>query len=135
MRNKQRYLARIQLATYDESKVLVLSNFRGSQTEPYQCEVEIYSEGFGYKGTFYFDNYVHFVSALEQMSRNLTGTAELRENYKEQMIKLELTNLGHVLVSGTIEQYGDHAQELSFGFKTDQTCLMQFSKELRMVVE
>jgi len=132
---KQGNIAKIQLATHDKAKVLVLSNFSGTQAEPYQCEVEINSEGFGYKGTFYFDNYSEFVIALEHMSTNLVGTAELRENYKEQIIKLELTNLGHVLVSGTIEQYVDHLQVLSFGFKTDQTCLTQFSKELRMVIE
>jgi hypothetical protein len=127
-------LSAVKLATNDKSKILVLSNFCGNQGDPYQCEVDVYSFGFGYKGSFYFDNYSEFVASLEKMSASLSGSAELRENYKDQYIKLEILKLGQVLVSGKIERHGDHSQTLSFGFKTDQTCLATFGKELRRVL-
>ena len=63
------------------------------------------------------------------------GTAELKEDYKERTIRLEISNLGHVLVSGIIEEYSGHTQQLNFGFKTDQTCLLSFSKDLRKIIE
>ena len=124
----------VQLATNDESKILILSNFVGSGGDPYQCDIEISSGGFGFKGAYYFDNYSSFIASIEKMSVNLSGSAKLREDYKEQEIKLEVLSLGHVLVSGKIEHHIDHRQLLSFGFKTDQVCLAQFGSDLRRVL-
>ena len=124
----------IQLVTNDDSKVLVLSSFSGNQREPHSCEVEIKSGEFGFCGLFYFDNFSGFTASIEEMSVKMTGIAELREDYKSQRIKLELTKLGHVSVSGKMEQHGDYIQALSFGFKTDQTCLAQFGRDLRKII-
>ena len=125
----------VPLTTYYDSKILVLSQFSGNQKDPHQCVVRVQSGGFGFEGNFYFDNYSRFTASVEQMAIENAGSAELREDYKEQAIKLEIMKLGHVLVSGIIEQYGDHSQVLRFGFKTDQTCLAQFGKDLRRVIE
>lgn len=135
MKSEYKNTASVQLLTNDESKVLVLSEFGGNQTVPYQCEVHISSMGFGFKGVFYFDNYLEFCASIEQMAAKLNGSAELKENYKDQAIKFEITNLGHVQVSGYLEHHSEHSQSLSFGFKTDQTCLAPFCKDLRKVLE
>ena len=135
MKDIQRNSFVVPLTTYDDSKILVLSQFSGNQKDPHQCVVRVQSGGFGFEGNFYFDNYSRFTASVEQMAIENAGSAELREDYKEQAIKLEILKLGHVLVSGVIEQYGDHSQVLRFGFKTDQTCLAQFGKDLRRVIE
>ena len=135
MKDIQRNSFVVPLTTYDDSKILVLSQFSGNQKDPHQCVVRVQSGGFGFEGNFYFDNYSRFTASVEQMAIENAGSAELREDYKEQAIKLEILKLGHVLVSGIIEQYGDHSQVLRFGFKTDQTCLAQFGKDLRRVIE
>lgn len=124
----------VQLVTNDDSKVLVLSSFSGNQREPHNCEVEIKSGAFGFRGLFYFDNFSDFTASIEEMSVKITGNAELREDYKNQGIKLELSKLGHVSVTGTMEQHGGYSQVLSFGFKTDQTCLAQFGRDLRKII-
>jgi len=68
------------------------------------------------------------------MALEMKGTAELKEDYKDQFIKLQISKLGHVLVCGKIEQYSGYTQTLSFGFKTDQTCLAKFGEDLRRVI-
>lgn len=128
-------LAGVHLLTNDESKTLILSAFVGNKIELYRCEVEVFSAGFGFKGDFYFDNFSEFVVSIERMSSSLSGSAELREIYQNQAIRLELLNLGRVLISGQIERHKEHSQTLSFGFITDQTCLMPFAKDLRKALD
>ena len=135
MNNTDRKTKVVELATNDGSKILVLSNFSGNQRDPHQCEVDVYSNGFGFKGTFYFDNYSEFFTSLEKMSVSLSGSAELCEDFKDQNIKLEILKLGQVLVSGKMEKHREHSQVLYFGFKTDQTCLALFSEDLRKVLD
>jgi len=125
----------ISLDTYNECKELVLSNFSGNQRKPHSCDVLLTSGAFGFKGIFYFDNFLEFTAAIENMDLYLNGSAELKEDYGVQFIKLELSKLGHVSVSGRFEQHDDHTQVLSFGFSTDQTCLASFGKRLRSIIE
>jgi len=42
--------------------------------------------------------------------------------------------MGHVIVEGTLQVYGDHMQRLEFEFRTDQTALGPFIKELADIV-
>ena len=134
MADTQRELAVVRLSTNDSLKLLVLSNFNGNQKQPYQCDLRIKSGAFGFDGRFWFDNFLNFISAIDGMDEKLTGFAELKEDYKDQYIKLEMSNLGHVLVSGSIEQHSGITQSLEFGFRTDQTCLSTFSRDLREIV-
>lgn len=134
MTNSSRDEIIVNLTTNDENKILVLSNFVGNQRDPYCCQVHLKSGSFGFIGIFYFDNFSVFVTSVERMTEEMAGSAELREDYKDQHITLELTELGHVVVSGVMERFDNISQKLIFGFKTDQTCLASFSRDLRNVL-
>ena len=135
MNEQERNKRVVNLATNDELKLLTFSNFNGNQRDPHHCDVKIISGRFSFQGGFYFDNFSEFTSSIENMAEKLVGTAELKEDYKDQSICLEVSSLGHVLVSGVIEEYSSHAKKLNFGFKTDQTCLSSFGKDLRKIIE
>ena len=120
----------IRLATQDSNKELVLSEF-----EAYRCLVHVVSRGFSYQGRMDFDNLAEFVQQVSDAEQLLSGVAVLREDFHDHYIKMKVTKLGHVVVSGTIIEYGEHTQRLEFEFVTDQTCLPQFAKQLRALVE
>ena len=90
MKDNQRNRIVVPLTTYDDTKILVLSEFTGNQKDPHQCVVRVKSGGFGFEGNFYFDNYSIFTASVEQMAIENAGSAELREDHKEQSIKLEI---------------------------------------------
>jgi len=124
----------VALKTNDEDKYLVLSQFEVFGGGAFKCRVTLKSRSFGYDGYAHFDNCIIFIEALESMSINLKGSAELKEDYNDHVLKFEVTNLGHVIVSGMFVEYSDHSQNMSFEFKTDQTCLLPFAKDLKVVV-
>ena len=120
----------IRLATRDPEKELVLSEF-----EQYRCLVNVVSGGFSYQGCMSFDNLAEFVRQVSAAEQLLSGTAILREDFHDHYLKMEVTKLGHVVVSGAIIEYGEHIQRLEFEFVTDQTCLPQFAKQLGSLIE
>ena len=124
----------VSLATNEFSKTLVFSNFNGGQRDPDQCEVQLRSGTFSFEGTFYFENLSEFTSSIGQMAEGKYGIAELREDHRNQFIRMELSESGDVVVIGIMEQHREFSQSLTFGFKTDQTCLALFARDLRKVL-
>jgi len=124
----------VTLLTNDEDKSLVLSQFEIFGGGSFKCKVTLKSRRFGYDGCLYFDNGVLFIEALESMAIKLKGRAELKEDYSDHLLKFEVTNLGHVIVSGLFVEYSEHSQNMSFEFKTDQTCLLPFANSLKGVI-
>ena len=124
----------ISLLTNEEYKTFQLTNFELFEKGSFKSDINIFSNGFGYKGTLFFDNGVEFIEKLSSMDENLSGSAELKENYYDQGIKFAMTDCGHVIVSGSIEKHSDCSQCLNFEFKTDQTCLEPFIGDLRRVL-
>jgi len=122
------------LKTNDEDKCLVFSQFEVFGGGVFKCRVNLKSRSFGYDGCAYFDNGRIFIEALESMSVNLKGSAELKEDYNDHVLKFEVTNLGHVIVSGMFVEYSDHSQNMTFEFKTDQTCLLPFVQDLKIAI-
>lgn len=125
----------VTLKTNDEDKCLVFSQFKVFGGASFKCRVNLKSRRFGYDGCVCFDNGRIFIEALETMSINLKGSAELKEDYNDHVIKFEVTNLGHVIVSGMFFEYSDHSQNMTFEFKTDQTCLLPFAKDLKLAIK
>ncbi len=121
----------IELQTNDADKILILSGFEKLGGDSIKCHIILKSRRFGYDGSVTFDNILVFINAIETMGNELKGSAELKEDYNDNFIKFEITNLGHVIVSGTFVEYSEHSQNMSFEFKTDQTCLLPFSGSLK----
>jgi hypothetical protein len=61
------------------------------------------------------------------MQRELTGEARFEEEWEhDQFLQLAMASRGHVVVSGRLVLLSGDANELSFTFQTDQTCLGLF---------
>ncbi|MGF1733584.1 WapI family immunity protein [Photobacterium kasasachensis] len=125
----------LKLLTNDDKLVFEMTNFELFRGSSFKCRVLVSSRGFGYCGQVYFDNGQSFVEDIEKMAENIVGSAELIEDYHDHFVKFEVTKLGHVLVSGCFTEYGDFTQNLEFGFKIDQTCLVPFANDLRNVLQ
>ena len=123
----------VKLQTNDDNQVLELSEFELFERNSFKCKLKVWSRGFGFEKNVFFDNAHIFIDRVEEMANSLTGEAVLTEEYHDHYLKFEVTKLGHVIVSGILIEYSQHEQRLEFGFKTDQTCLKPFSKELKQV--
>ena len=134
MKLKEKINEVVVLQTNDEDKLLQLSGFELFGKGAFKCKVTLNSRGFAYTGNAYFDNGASFIGSLEKAATDLHGSAELKEDYNDHFIKLEINSIGHVIVSGTFVEYSDHSQNMSFEFKTDQTCLIPFINSFKKVV-
>ncbi|MFD1218246.1 hypothetical protein [Microbulbifer celer] len=134
MKHKEKVEEVVDLQTNDENKLLQLSSFELFGNGAFKCRVTLSSRGFAYTGDAYFDNGVSFINDLEMAATDFIGSAELKEDYNDHFIKLEVNSMGHVIVSGTFIEYSDHSQNMSFEFKTDQTCLGGFINAFKKVV-
>ena len=123
----------VKLQTNDENQVLELSEFELFEKDSFKCRLKVWSRGFGFEKDVFFDNVHNFIDQVEVMASSLSGEAVLKEEYHDHYLKFQVTKLGHVIVSGTLIDYSHQDQHLEFGFKTDQTCLEPFSKELKQV--
>lgn len=132
MRTKSNLEHIVELNTNDDRLILKLSNFE-LLGNSFKCCVFISSRGFGYNGSVYFDNAEKFLSDLDVMNSTMSGTAELKEDYKDHFLKFEVNDLGHVIVSACFVEYSEHSQNLAIEFKTDQTCLSSFLEELKLI--
>jgi hypothetical protein len=122
------------LQTNDDSKYLGLLGIeRFEDGSGYCADLVVRSDGFAGNLKFCFEvaPLAQFIEALDRMDRELNGAATLKSNYEEPFVKLEVHKTGAVSVSGELIIHGDYTHCLAFGFKTDQTCLAPFARELR----
>lgn len=120
---------KVKLQTYRDNQLLEFSGFELYSKDSLKCRVSVNSDGFCVDKELFFDNATGFLEKLIEMEKNLSGTAEIREDYKDHFIRFSLTSLGHLIVSGEIYEYSEHSQSLLFSFETDQTCLKAFIQE------
>ncbi len=135
MKNKTQIQKVVELKTENQESVLKLKNFELFGSGSLSCEVEIWSRGFGLDKVIFFDNVDSFLVDLEKISCDLQGEATLKEDHHDHYIKFSINNLGHVSVDGYFIEYSEFEQTLSISFKTDQTCLLPFTKDLLKIVE
>jgi hypothetical protein len=122
------------LRTNDDSKYLALLNIeRFEDGSGYGADLVVRSDGYAGNLKFYFEvaPLERFVQALDRMDDELKGAATLKPNYEEPFVKLEVHKTGAVSVSGELVIHADFTHRLTFGFKTDQTCLAPFARDLR----
>ncbi len=89
------------------------------------CYLVVQSGGFRAERPFYVEQWSlkQFITQLNTLDQSLEGTATLRPLYEDDWIKLEVTKLGHVIVTGELFEHTAEPQSFRFAFTTDQTCL------------
>jgi hypothetical protein len=128
----------VELKTNDPRKILIFDNWKYSckGTESYSFDISILSGDFAAKQMFwlYQTSFEQFLRKLEKMATRLSGSVELRMEYENPYVKMEIDRLGHVTVTGEFWYHAPLEQHLKFGFETDQTCLQPLFKGLSRVV-
>ena len=126
----------ISLATYSEDKILKLCNVEHfSDGSGYKADLYVKSRDFSAEIPFYFEDQplITFVANLEKMNSTLTGTALLKPLFEGNCIEFRINNTGHVNVLGHLVEYSEMSQSMDFQFQTDQTCLIPFVRELKIL--
>ena len=119
-------------------EVLELRSLRRFRDDSgFVCRLAVRSRAFSAEHDFYFDRpgLQAFVKNLTAMDHDLTGRAELRTPYEDDRIALEVVPTGSVLVSGELFEHSEHSQKLVFSFRTDQTCLGAFARQLSLALD
>ena len=99
-------------------------------------DLSIQSGGFACLGRrFFFNDLMRFAKDMANLSKRLRGTATLGPDYEPDFVRFEATKLGHVIVSGDIEEHGEHQHLMKFSFETDQTYLHPFLESLESTLE
>ena len=124
----------IQLKTNDINKLLELSEIEVVSGSSIRCKLKIWSHGFGYEGYVHFDEVSLFLKDLEKITTTLNGEAKIKEYQMDHYLKFTVTDLGHVFVSGYLNDYRNCIQNLKFEFETDQTSLLPFVNDLKRVI-
>ncbi|MGD9629100.1 MAG: hypothetical protein AB7V18_07635 [Pyrinomonadaceae bacterium] len=103
----------------------------------YSVDLIVLSEGFGLEIEFFFEQWPlnQFIGSLTEMESSLRGEAVLKPMWEDDYIKLEMLELGHLLVQGGFTQHSPHFQQLSFAFGSDQSALGPFLIDLRKLIQ
>lgn len=128
----------IELQTYDAAKLVRLSQVeKFGDGSGYRCDLSVTSGGFSCHRPFYFDDVAvgEAVPALWSMASTLSGKCIIKGQWEEDYLALEVNDAGHVLVSGEIFEHSEFGQRLEFAFRTDQTVLLPFAKELQSLFD
>ena len=123
----------VVLKTNDPERYLALMQIaRFADNSGFCCELVVRSHGFGGSMQFCFEPaaLVAFHGALQRMDRSLIGSAMLKPMHEDPYIRMELLHTGAVTVSGELSVSDEATHRLIFGFRTDQTCLGPFVREL-----
>jgi hypothetical protein len=123
----------IVLQTNTEDPTLVLENVqRYADASGFGCELLVRSHGFSARASFGFERDVFdiFRSAVEEMDRSLKGSARLQPRYEPGFVELTMGSAGSVFVRGEVVRAAEFSQLLRFEFRTDQTCLRPFVRDL-----
>jgi hypothetical protein len=127
----------VELKTNDTKKVLIFENWEcNDELNGYNVDVRVSSFDFSAKQRFllYKAGLEQFLRELEKMISRLSGSIELRDEFPEPYVKMEIDNLGHVNITGELWDHSQREQHLKFGFKTDQTCLRPLFNDLSRVI-
>jgi hypothetical protein len=124
----------ICLLTNDAEKRLSLSNMRlaGDHPDYLVADINVLSRGFSCDRTIFFDRFHagRFIAGLDSMSIGVVGEVVLKQQHEIDHLQISINRLGHVFVSGEIEEYGS-GHHLTFCFQTDQTVLAPFLRDFR----
>ena len=123
----------IVLQTNTTDPALALENVeRYADESGFGCELIVRSHGFAARAHFSFERDVFdiFRAAVEAMDRSLEGSARLHPRYEGGFVELTMGQAGAVFVSGEVVRAAEFSQLLRFEFRTDQTCLRPFARDL-----
>ena len=127
---------RIELQTGSDVDRLLLSEFEKSKHDgDFKCLVTMRSSIFSCERPFIFNSLDSTIRSLEKMDRGISGEAELRYGREHEMLKFSMNPLGHVVVRGEFFHYGELEQNLKIAFRTDQTVLKFFIRDLKRLLE
>lgn len=129
-------LGEIELQTNDAHAVVRLSFIeKFHDWSGYRCTLAVVSGGFSCTRPFYFDEVALslVVPELERMASGASGKCIIKGQWEQDYIQLESNTKGHVVVTGELFENAEIAQQLKFGFRTDQTVLLPFAKDLRVL--
>ena len=94
----------VELKANDARKVLVFENWKYDTkgTEGYTFDVRVLSGDFAAKQMFFLYRTCleQFLRKLEKMATQLSGTVELKDEYENHYVRMELDRLGHLTVVG-----------------------------------
>ncbi|KIP65160.1 MULTISPECIES: WapI family immunity protein [Vibrio] len=124
----------VHLKTHDDTQSLTLQSCKLVNRTSLKCNLTMKSRGFSYSGNVRFDNVAKFAEDIISMSKTLSGTVTLTEEYGVHFINFKINRLGHVIISGTFAEHSANSQLLEFEFVTDQTCLEAFASDLKLIV-
>ena len=100
---------------------------RFADNSGYRALLSIRSGSFGlFEHAFYFEALDQFLEDLKNVYSALAGSAVLKTAYEKSHIEVAATSLGHIQVSGLVQEHGSQSQEVRFGFTIDQTFLPDF---------
>ena len=122
----------VSLATNSED-ILELSDFKR-----FGFSVHAWTHGYGAKEFFYFwyhdlDALENFIAGLKKIVSDNGGHVTIKAEMDNEL-HFKLNELGHLAITGILKSY-DYAfkKQLEFGFRTDQTCLEPFIRDLERV--
>lgn len=119
----------IALATNDSDKELVLTEL-DLVGDALQARLRVRSHGFAAEKAFMVDDFSAALAGLLEMSLALRGEVRLGAAYEEDEVMLSMNDRGQLFVQGRLVEYGEGTQILEFQFRTDQTALASFVREL-----
>ena len=128
----------VKLKTNDAQKVLIFENWKhDTKSDGFMLDIYVSSEDFAAKQMFFIRRtfFEDFLRKLKKMETLLFGSVELREEYENHYVKMELDRLGHLTVIGEFWYLATLEQHLKFGFITDQTCLQPLHDDLSRMVD
>jgi hypothetical protein len=126
----------IALATGEAERSVVFHDCRSHGPRHFRCLLWVRVINFAAGIDFVFGRYElePFIRDLELLNQSLKGRAKFKPDCEDSSIQLEGDGLGHIKVSGTLIQGGPDTQRLEFEFRTDQTCLAPFIRDLKTLV-
>ncbi len=124
--------------------------FAASTTEFVELsEIERFDDGSGWRAQirigsgefmctgrpFYFSDLGQFGTGLKKIYQEVGGATELRDRYEKEFVRFEMSQRGHLTITGLLMDYGAMERRFQFGFEADQTFLPPFIKSIEAILE
>jgi len=125
------------LFTQDEDDGLEMHDIKHHGDKPGgSFELDLRSSPFQAQIKFYFDDSTlrDFIKNLKKLEESLRGKVRLGNIYEQPYVQFEGNGMGHITVSGKLVSNDHWMQKLDFNFKTDQTALGPFIKDLDVIM-
>ena len=99
----------------------------------FRVDVELRSGAFGADYPFFVELHpmMSFLLELAAIDNKLTGEALLKPTWESQFIQISAGRHGDIAVRGELMEHRERGQQLIFEFRSDQTCVREFLKQLR----